>query len=52
MAVINVQIPSLTPCFVTLFRAAFPQKFADNSFKPLSLHITDPHTASVDPVPA
>jgi hypothetical protein len=34
---------------VTLFTAAVPQKFADNPFKPFSLNITDPHTATVYP---
>ena len=46
---------------MTLFSAAVPQKCADNPFKHLSLHITDPHTVSVrhvavfvveNPVPA
>jgi hypothetical protein len=50
MTIINDQIPSLTPYFVTLFSAAVSQKFTDSPFKPLSLHITDRHTTSVDPV--
>jgi hypothetical protein len=34
---------------VTLFNTSVPQKLADNPSESLSLHVTDPDTASIDP---